>query len=224
MRLAAVIFGTVLALLFGTAPGHSENRIALVIGNGVYRHVAALPNTANDASDVAAALGRLGFVVNEIENANFDDMRKALLEFGRQARGAEMAVIFYAGHGMEIGGENWLIPVDAELKSDIDAEGETIGLKSASLAVSGATKLGLVILDACRENPFLASMESSSRQRAVTRGLARVEPTGNVLVAYSATQGKTADDGTGRNSPFTAALLKNLESPGLGQLPVPDRA
>jgi WD40 repeat protein len=202
-------------LLLGAAPGWSQSRVALVIGNGDYRHVPTLPNPINDARDVAASLGRLGFAVTEVENADFNAMRVALREFGRKARGVEMAVLYFAGHGMEIGGENFLIPIDAELQSDIDAEGEAIGLNSATLAVSGATRLGLVILDACRENPFANTMQRTTRQRAVARGLARTEPAHNVLVAYAAKDGTTADDGADRNSPFTAALLKNFETPGL---------
>ncbi len=201
--------------IFLIGPAQAQQRVALVIGNGVYRSVPTLPNPTNDASDIAEALSRLGFSVKKIENADFNSMRVALLDFGRRARGAEMAVVFFAGHGIEIGGENWLIPVDAELKSDIDTESEAIGLRSATIAVSGATKLGLVILDACRNNPFAMKMERTNRRRAVDRGLARVEPTGNVLVAYAAKDGTTADDGASRNSPFTAALLKNLETPGL---------
>jgi hypothetical protein len=142
-------------------------------------------------------------------------MRRALIEFGSRAHGAEMAVVFFAGHGMEIGGENWLVPVDAELRSDINVENESIGLRSLILTVSSASKLGLVILDACRNNPFAARMQRSMRLRAVDRGLARVEPSGSVLVAYAARDGTTATDGSARNSPFTAALLRHIETPGL---------
>lgn len=197
------------------APASADQRVALVVGNSAYRNVPALPNPRNDADDVAAALGRLGFSVSKIEDGDFNSMRIALLDFGRRARGSDMAVIFFAGHGMEVGGENWLIPVDAELKSDLDVEGEAISLRAATLAVSSASKLGLVMLDACRNNPFSAKMQRSSRRRAVDRGLARVEPSGNVLVAYAAKDGTTADDGPDRNSPFTGALLRNLETPGL---------
>jgi uncharacterized caspase-like protein len=207
MRLAALIGWTVLALLGAVTAGHAQGRVALVIGNSAYRHAPMLPNPTHDAGDMAAALGRLGFSVNKIDDADFNTMRLALLDLGRQARGAEMAVVYYAGHGMEVGGENWLIPVDAQLKTDLDAEGEAIGLKTATLAVTGASKLGLVMLDACRENPFATTMQRTTRTRAVARGLSRVEPTGNVLVAYAAKDGTTADDGAGRNSPFTAALL-----------------
>lgn len=205
-----------LAVCLGSAlPAHAEKRLALVIGNSAYRHVPALANPANDASDMAAALGRLGFSVTRVENAGFDALRRALLAFGRQSRGAEMAVVYFAGHGMEVGGENYLIAVDAELRSDIDADNEAIALKSVMLTVAGASRLGLVILDACRNNPFSGRMQRTVRTRSVDRGLARVEPTGSVLVAYAARDGTAAADGDGRNSPFTAALLRHIETPAL---------
>ena len=127
-----------------------------------------------------------------------------------------MAVVFYAGHGMEVGGENWLIPVDAELKKDTDAANEAISLRSVILQVSSTRSLGLVILDACRNNPFAAKMQRQLVLRAAPgAGLGRIEPVGNVLVAYAARDGTTALDGDGHNSPFTAALLRNIETPGV---------
>jgi Caspase domain len=191
-------------------------RVALVIGNGAYRSVPALPNPPNDAGDVAAVLKRLGFAVTLITNASFDEMRRGLIALGRDAAGADMAAVYFAGHGMEINGENWLIPVDAELKRDTDAANEAISLQSVMMQVSSTMSLGLVILDACRNNPFTAKMNRSLAVRAaVSGGLGRIEPVGNVLVAYAARDGTTALDGGGRNSPFTAALLRNIETPGV---------
>jgi hypothetical protein len=202
---------------FTTPPVVAEGRrVALVIGNSAYSNVPALPNPPNDAGDLAAALKRLGFAVTLITNASFDQMRRGLIALGRDAAGADMAVVYFAGHGMELSGENWLIPVDAELKKDTDAANEAIGLRSAMLQVSNTTSLGLVILDACRNNPFAAKMQRSLALRAaVNGGLGRIEPVGNVLVAYAARDGTTALDGDGRNSPFTAALLHNMETPGV---------
>ncbi|MGY3547187.1 hypothetical protein ACVWZ4_002573 [Bradyrhizobium sp. USDA 4472] len=190
-------------------------RVALVIGNSAYEKVPELPNPTRDAADIGRALERLDFKVTQIKNANAQDMRKAVVEFGRSAEGADLAVVFYAGHGMEVAGENWLIPVSAELRSDTDIEGEAVSLRSVSLQVSKARKLGLVILDACRNNPFAAKMKRSISTRAVARGLAPTEPTDNVLIAYAARDGTTASDGDGRNSPFTASLLRHIETPGL---------
>ncbi len=210
--------GVIAALTrFAVSPAVADGkRVALVIGNSTYRNVPTLPNPANDAADVAAALNRLGFVVTLVTNASFDQMRRGLISLGRDAAGADMAAVFFAGHGMEISGENWLIPVDAELKKDTDAANEAVSLRSAILQVSNTTSLGLVILDACRNNPFVAKMSRSLALRAaIGGGLGRIEPVGNVLVAYAARDGTTALDGDGRNSPFTAALLHNIEMPGV---------
>ena len=210
--------GVVAALAgFAVSPALADGkRVALVIGNSTYRNVPTLPNPANDGADIAAALTRLGFAVTLVTNASFDQMRRGLIAFGRDAAGADMAAVFFAGHGMEISGENWLIPVDAELKKDTDAANEAVSLRSVILQVSNTTSLGLVVLDACRNNPFVAKMSRSLALRAVIGGgLGRIEPVGNVLVAYAARDGTTALDGDGRNSPFTAALLHNIETPGL---------
>lgn len=209
----------VLAALTGFAvvPALADGkRLALVIGNSTYRNVPTLPNPANDAADIAAALNRLGFAVTLITNASFDQMRRGLIALGHDAAGADMAAVFFAGHGMEISGENWLIPVDADLKKDTDAANEAVSLRSVILQLSNTTSLGLVILDACRNNPFVAKMSRSPVLRAaIGGGLGRIEPAGNVLVAYAARDGTTALDGDGRNSPFTAALLHNIETPGV---------
>jgi len=215
LHVASALAGILLALLFGGAPGHAQTRVALVIGNSGYTNVPALPNPANDASDMAASLERLGFTVRRIINGTSEDMRLAVRDFLPQTRRAEMAVIFFAGHGIEIGGENWLIPVDAELNEDISVEQEAIALRSLVPIVGAASKLGLIILDACRNNPFAGRMQRHLPVRAVERGLTRVEPTGSVLVAYAAKDGTTASDGPGRNSPFTSALLRYIETPGL---------
>jgi uncharacterized caspase-like protein len=206
---------TLLAFLSFAGPSYAVDRVALVIGNGAYQKVPALPNPSRDSTDIARSLERLGFQVTLMNNATASDMRKALVDFGRKSDGSDIALVFFAGHGMEVGGENWLIPIDAELRSDTDVESEAVSLRSVNLQVAKSRRLGLVILDACRNNPFASRMKRSLTTRAVERGLARTEPTDNVLVAYAARDGTTASDGTGRNSPFTAALLRNIETPGL---------
>jgi hypothetical protein len=214
--ISGMAVATALAGFPSVSAAADGRRVALVIGNGAYRSVPALPNPPNDAGDVAAALRRLGFTVTLIANGSFDEMRRGLIALGRDAAGAEMAAVYFAGHGMEINGENWLIPVDAELKRDTDAANEAISLQSVMLQVADTTSLGLVILDACRNNPFAAKMNRSLATRAlVSGGLGRIEPVGNVLVAYAARDGTTALDGDGHNSPFTAALLRNIETPGV---------
>jgi TPR repeat protein len=190
-------------------------RVALVIGNGEYRYTKPLPNPVNDAHDIADTLEQLDFTVIRVFNGDFGNIREAIRAFNREVEKADIGLIYYAGHGMELGGENWIIPVDAELKTDRDLISEAIGLKMILQSVSRAGALGLVILDSCRDNPFAAKMTRTKLARSVDRGLARVEPTANVLVAYAAKDGTTATDGDGRNSPYTAALLKHLGTRGL---------
>src|SRR5215475_3350534 len=206
----------VAAILALSVAAHAQSRVALVVGNSAYQKVANLPNPAHDAQDIAESLKRLGFTVTIVTDADFDKFRRALLDFGRIAPKSEMAVFYFAGHGVEISGNNWLLPTDAELKSDVDAATEAVGLQSAMQAVAAAKTLGLVILDACRNNPFQSGMRRAVVTRSVqVLGLAPVEPTDNVLVAYAARDGTVANDGAGRNSPYTAALLKHIETPGL---------
>jgi uncharacterized caspase-like protein len=159
--LAAATFLVATAIFAAASPAFAADRVALVIGNGLYQKVPALPNPTRDADDISRALERLNFRVTRLSNADAADMRKAVIDFGRAAEGSEMAVVYYAGHGMEAGGENWLIPVDAELRADTDVEIEAVSLRSMTLQVSKAQQLGLVILDACRNNPFAAKMQRS---------------------------------------------------------------
>ena len=196
---------------------YAEKRVALVIGNAAYHNTTRLNNPTRDSKDVASALRRLDFDVTEYHDVDFIGMRKAMKKFGRTARNADMAVLYFAGHGMEVGGENWLIPVDADLLSDDEMEDEAIGLSYVMGKLRGASKLGLVILDACRNDPFSSKMRRASGiTRSVNRGFARVEPEGNILVAYAAREGTLAQDGNyGENSPYAAALLQHIETPNL---------
>jgi len=213
--LGALALGAACLILGPMGKAHAQGRVALVVGNSAYRHAEPLANPRNDAIAVAAAFGRLGFDVTQLVDADFDTMRRALRDFSRAVYDSEMAIVFFAGHGMEIAGENWLIPVDAVLRTDLNPEQEAIGLNSFAAAVSGASKLGLVILDACRDNPFAARMLRSTSKPGVVAGLMQVEPTGSVVVAYAARAGTFALDGdTSANSPYTTALLGQLEKPG----------
>ncbi len=195
----------------------AAERVALVIGNSNYAHAAQLPNPKNDAGAVAASLRRLGFgEVMELYDLDREKTGQALKHFGDRAENAEWAVVFFAGHGLEMNGVSYLIPTDAELLRDTHVSDEAISLTQVQAKVDAASKLGLVILDSCRNNPFLEHMSRSlGGTRAIGRGLANVEPEGNVLVAYSAKHGTTALDGAGAHSPFTEALLDHIEEPGL---------
>ena len=197
------------------APG--TDRIALVIGNANYEHTQVLTNPRRDAKAIAAALTRIGFDYVRLKtDLNYDQMRRTIRSFGKRARRADVALVFYAGHGLEMGGQNYLLPVDARLLADDDLEFEAVTLESVLRQVRSASKLRLVVLDACRTNPLASKMQlSSGATRSVSRGLSRIEPEGDVLVAYAAKHGTVAEDGRGLNSPYTTALLRHMETPGL---------
>jgi lysozyme family protein len=189
-------------------------RVALVIGNGQYAAVGALTNPVNDATGMGAALKRLGFSeVKIITEANYNDMRLVLSDFSKLAQDAELALIFYAGHGMEIAGQSYLIPVDAKLARAKDADIEAVPLRTVQATLEDIKGTGVIILDACRNNPFISRMVATGGTRAISAGLARPTTRGNSLIVYSARDGTTAADGTGVNSPFTTALLKSIEQP-----------
>jgi Caspase domain len=205
------------ALLLVCEPALAEKRVALVLGNSAYQNVAPLPNPVNDGAVIAATLKDAGFdVVDSRHDLPAAETRRALRDFADRARDADIAVVYYAGHGMELDGANYLIPVDAKLERDTDVYDEAFSLERILLAVEPARQLRLVILDACRDNPFAKIMKKTVASRAIGRGLAKVEPASpNTLIAYSAKAGSTALDGDARNSPFTTALAKHLTTPGL---------
>jgi hypothetical protein len=204
-------------LLLVCQPAFAQKRVALVLGNADYQNVAPLSNPVNDGAVIAATLKRAGFdVVDARYNLAAADTRRALRDFGDIARGADIAVIYYAGHGVEVDGTNYLIPVDAKLERDTDVYDEAFPLDRVLLAVAPAKQLQLVILDACRDNPFARNMKKTVASRSIGRGLARIEPaSSNTLIAYSAKAGSTALDGDSKNSPFTMALARYIATPGL---------
>jgi formylglycine-generating enzyme required for sulfatase activity len=204
----------------GATPTAAQKRVALVIGNSAYLHTRALPNPRNDAEAIARLLGANGFAEVTLRlDLDYRALREAVRRFTDTAQGAEVALVYYAGHGLEVAGENYLVPVDAKLARDVDLQYEAVTLASVLDAVDGARKLKLVILDACRNNPLGEKMAlRAGRTRSVTRGLARLEATGEVLVAYAAKAGTVAQDGRGRHSPYTEALLAHMGTPGLDVL------
>jgi uncharacterized caspase-like protein len=194
----------------------AEKRVALVIGNSDYAAVARLSNPRRDADAVAASLRRIGFRTVTLEaDLSRDKLVRALRAFQDEAETADWAMIYYAGHGIEVGGVNYLVPIDARLKDDRDVQDEAVPLDRLLSAIEGAKKLRLVVLDACRDNPFVAQMRRSVGTRSIGRGLARIEPEGGTLVAYAAKHGQVALDGDGANSPFVGALVRHLQTPGL---------
>lgn len=206
----------VLATFFATN-ALADRRVALVIGNSDYAHATRLPNPQNDARAIGDKLTQIGFEVFLHENLGGQDFRVALGTFAEEALRADLAVVFYAGHGIEMGGRNYLIPIDAKMTSEATAQFEAISLDNMLTTVRNAGKMGLVMLDACRDNPFANTMEHKNGTRAVSRGLAAVSLEGEAgtLVSFAAQAGDTADDGDGMHSPYTEALLQLLAEPGL---------
>ena len=198
------------------APGGVPNatRVALVIGNGIYRNVHALDNPPRDARLIAGVLRDIGFqTVTLTHDLSRDRFFEALHAFGKEAERADWAVVYYAGHGFEIGGVNYLVPVDARLAADKDAETEAVALEQVIAAVSGARKLRLVILDACRDNPFEKTMQHTIALKLVDKGFSNIEPGAGFMVVYAAKHGEIALDGEGRDSPFATALARNIKEP-----------
>lgn len=202
---------------FGADPALAERRVALVMGNSAYRNVAQLPNPVNDAAAMSALLKAAGFDSVEAKlDLGIADMRRAISNFSDAATDADIAVVFYAGHGIEVDGTNYIIPVDATLKRDIDVDDEAVPLDRVLKVLDSTKRLRLVILDACRDNPFSKSMKRTLGTRSVSRGLAKVEPSSSdTLIAFAAKAGSVAADGDSANSPFTTALLKFITAPGL---------
>ena len=194
----------------------ADGRVALVVGNSTYAHIGRLPNPDNDAADMSAALARLGFEVTTEFDADRVELTETLRAFTQQSAGADVSLVFYAGHGIEMDGVNYLVPVDARLERDVDVRFETVTVDDLLVSTSGAS-LRLVILDACRNNPLARSMQRTAATRTVSGGsfadLNEDLLGDETLVAYAAAAGTTAADGRGRNSPYTAALLSHLETP-----------
>lgn len=193
-----------------------EKRVALVIGNATYRSVASLANARRDASAVAAALQGAGFQTVDVEaDLPREKLVDTLRGFARLAEEADWALIYYAGHGIQMGGVNFLVPVDAVLQTDRDVQFEALPLDQVLATVEGAKKLRIVLLDACRDNPFLSQMRRTTATRSIGRGLARIEPQGGTLVGFAAKDGEVALDGDGNNSPFVTAFVKRVAIPGI---------
>jgi tetratricopeptide (TPR) repeat protein len=189
-------------------------KVALIVGNGAYKNVQPLANPPRDAKLIASTLRDLGFAtVTLAPDLTRDKFFAALHEFGTEAEKADWAVVYYAGHGMEIGGVNYLIPVDAKLAADHDAETQAVALEQLIAAVSGARKLRLVILDACRDNPFAKTMQRTMALKLVNKGFSNIEPEAGFMVVYAAKHGETALDGDTVNSPFATVLARELKTP-----------
>ena len=218
MRPARLLVVALVALVLAASASVelAARQVALVVGNSTYAHIGRLPNPENDAVDLSSALRRLGFEVTTELDADRVELTEALRAFTRQSAGADVSLVFYAGHGLEMDGINYLVPVDARLERDVDVRYETVTLDDLLVSTVGA-RLRLVILDACRNNPLARSMQRTVASRSVSGGsFGQLDEDllgDETLVAYAAAAGTTAADGTGRNSPYTTALLAHLDEP-----------
>jgi uncharacterized membrane protein YgcG len=219
MRHLTVIL-SLICMLFTVEAAKADRRVAFVVGNGAYKNVAQLPNPPVDAKAMASVLRNVGFEVVEGTNLTRDKMTEKLLEFGKKAQGADVAVFFYAGHGIAISGTNYLLPVDADIKSEMDVKlGAAINIDLTLDQTMNDAKVKLVFLDACRDNPFAAKIKSSAsstRSVSVQTGLAEMKSGEGTLIAFATGPGQTALDGQeGTNSPFTRALIAHITTPGI---------
>lgn len=215
----SVIARTFVCLLVVAGLTHpaAAKRVALVIGNGAYEQATPLKNPKNDADALAAVLKRLDFEVIKGIDLNRADFERMVRKFSRAIRGADAALLFYAGHGLQVEGRNYLAPVDASLADEADLEFETLRLETVLAQMERETRVNLVFLDACRDNPLARNLARSmgTRSASVGRGLARVDTGVGTLIAFATEPGNVALDGAGANSPFTEALLKHIETPDL---------
>jgi uncharacterized caspase-like protein len=213
-----IIALSIAGTLVSANAANADRRVAFVVGNGAYKNVQALPNPPIDAKSMAGVLRNAGFEVVEGTNLPRDKMTERLLEFGQKAQGADVALFFYAGHGIAIDGINFLLPVDADIKSEMDVKlGSAINIDVTLDQTMSDAKVKLVFLDACRDNPFTAKVKATAtRSVNVQTGLAEMKSGEGTLIAFATGPGQTALDGQeGTHSPFTRALVANITAPGV---------
>ena len=200
-------------------PAATGIRLALVIGNGAYVNATPLANPPNDAAAVAKTLREIGFEVIDGTNLDRAGMERVVREFLRKAPGARVTLLYYAGHGMQVEGRNYLVPVDAKLAAPSDLPFETLELDKVLAGLDDEARANIIVLDACRDNPLargFASKLGATRSAAVPAGLAGYATVGTgTLIAFATAPGQTALDGAGTNSPFTSAFIKHVRTPGI---------
>ena len=217
MRYPTIVVSLILTLLTAST-ALADKRVAFVVGNGAYRNVAPLSSPPIDAKAIAAALRNVGFEVIEGTNLTRDSMTDKLLEFGNKAQGADIAIFYYAGHSIAISDTNYLLPIDADIKSEWEVKlGVAINIDLALDQTMGEAKAKLVFLDACRDNPFAARIKADSTGSVpVRQGLAEMKSGEDTLIAFATGPGQTALDGSeGTDSPFTRALISHITQPGV---------
>jgi hypothetical protein len=207
-----------LALLFGSESSCAEKRVALVIGNSVYANTLVLKNPANDARAISDFLNRYGFDVTTVLNADHTSMNGAIDGFIKKLQPDDVALLYFAGHGLQFDGHNYLLATDARLMSEFDLDAEAVSLTATVQALERAAKVVLLFVDACRNNPLADQLASTAgvTRAAGSRGLARIEPSGaGTVIAFATQPGIVAQDGDGANSPYAQALIQNLAEPGV---------
>jgi len=222
LNLIAIFFAAVLSAVQAHAATPPGKRVALVIGNSAYRYSVPLPNPKNDAELIGETLRLAGFSVISGFDLNKSAMLDIVDKFTEEAYDADMALVFYAGHGLQVNGQNYLVPVDANLEKAAQLQTRTIPIDKLLSALPPAPAVNIVVLDACRDNPLGRSLAASlpaGRSMGVSKGLASVQTNsvtgGGLLIAYATDPGAIAGDGTENHSPYTAALARHLTTPGL---------
>ena len=219
MKVAIRCFALGFVLAFGlfVEARAAEQRVALVIGNGAYRSVPELDNSRNDADDISVQLKRVGFTVIDGRDLDRPAMYAALGRFAQRVRGTDAGLVYYSGHGLQINGQNYLVPIDLKLDGSTFTSFDLVKLDDVVEALNYTAGVKLLVLDACRDNPFANSLADNKGSRGIgsTRGLAKIERSQGMLIAYSTQSNSVAADGTGRNSPFTGALVREIQVPGL---------
>lgn len=206
----------VMGLLWSALPLAAQQRVALVIGNSTYQHIASLENPQNDAEDLSGRLQALGFEVIGGTDLDRRGLVEALIRFGRAAEKAEVALFFYAGHGLQVNGQNYLVPVDARVEFESEIDLSLVSLSGVMQQLERGSRTNIVFLDACRDNPFAKDLARTSNRSAtsLSKGLGRIQSGSGTFIAFATQPDAVASDGSGRNSPFTTALLEHISVPG----------
>jgi len=217
LRFAAYLLVCIFLIAGWAAPASATKRVALVIGNSAYEHAPVLKNPKNDATAISAVLEKLGFDVVTGIDLKHVEFAQTIGQFRKKLKGADVGLFFYAGHGLQVQGENYLAPLDAELDNETSLDFEAVPLRTILKLMERSTKTNLVFLDACRDNPLARNLARSmgTRSTGIGRGLAREESGLGTLISFATQPGNVALDGSGKNSPFATGMLKHMETPGL---------
>lgn len=216
IRFPLGLVAALIALFVSSAPAAAERRVALVVGNSAYEHTTQLRNPKNDADAMSARLEKLGFEIFGGTDLDRRALVEALIRFGRAAEQADVALFFYAGHGLQVDGQNYLVPVDAMVEFEAEIDISLVSLSQVMQQLERGSRTNLVFLDACRDNPFAKELARSMNRAAVSlsKGLGRVQSGSGTFIAFATQPDAVASDGSGANSPFTSALLRHIEKPG----------